>query len=195
MPSLLATAGGVSLAIAFLDFSLWPLAWFAFAPIIRALARAGSPAKAARIGMVAGLATNIPAFYWLVQTIHLFGGFPLWLSALFYLALSVYSAVQFVLFALAVNVAGLGPLAVYPALFWVTLEFFYPNLFPWRISNSQLQLTPLLQIGELTGPFGLSLVIVWMGACLASAVDGVRRARSALIACLAAIAAVTLYGA
>jgi apolipoprotein N-acyltransferase len=192
---MLAAAGGASIAVAFLDFSFWPLAWIAFAPIVVAISRAGSAWRAAGIGLATGLATNLPAFYWLVGTIHVFGGFPLGLSALFYVVLSLYSAVEFALFATAVHWAGLGPLALYPALFWVVLEFFYPNLFPWRMANCQLELPVLLQIGELSGPYGLSLVMVWTSATVALAIlGGIRRARAALLACAAAIAAVIVYG-
>jgi apolipoprotein N-acyltransferase len=192
--ALLAAVGGAAIAVAFLDFSFWPVAWIAFAPIVMAVSRGGSAWRAARIGLVAGLATNIPAFHWLVETIHVFGGFPLWLSALFYLALSLYSAIEFSLFAVAVHLGGVGPLALYPALFWVVLEFSYPNLFPWRMANCQLQLPVLLQIGELTGPYGLSLVMVWASASVAAAFGGVRRAPRPLAACTVAITGVIAYG-
>ncbi len=167
----LAVGGGLSIAACFLRFSLWPLGWVAFVPILLALSGDISRRQAVRIGLAAGLATNVPAFTWLVHTIHVFGGFPLWLSALFYLSLSTYSAMQFVLFALAVRRTSYGPAALFPALYWVGLEFFYPNLFPWRLANSQLEVPTLLQVGDLTGPFGLSLVMVWGSAVLARGIS------------------------
>lgn len=190
-----AASGGAAIALSFLRFPLWPAGWVAFVPIVAAAATAGSVAAALRIGLAAGLVTNVPAFYWLVGTINGFGGFPLWLSLIFYLALSAYSALQFVLFTVAVRRSGFGPLALSPALAWVTLEFFYPNLFPWRLANSQLLVTPLLQVGEWTGPFGLSLVMVWMAGAVARAlVDGVRAARNAIVASAAAVAGIALFG-
>src|SRR5262249_55540142 len=126
---------------------------------------------------------------------HLFGGFSLWLSWLFYLGLSLYSAGQFVLFALAVRLAGLGPTALFPALFWVALEFLYPNLFPWRLANSQQSVPVLLQTGDLVGPFGLSLVMVWVGAAVARAIDeGWRASRSGLSLAALSVAALVAYG-
>jgi apolipoprotein N-acyltransferase len=119
----------------------------------------------------------------------------LWLSAVFYLGLSLYSSLEFVMLALAVRAAGFGPAAVYPAVFWVTLEFFYPSLFPWRMANCQLHVPVLLQVGELTGPFGLSLCMVWTSAALAAAMwRGIGAARRALGCAVLATGALVLYG-
>lgn len=191
----LALVGGFAIAASFLDFSLWPIAWTAFVPILLALSGPLRLGQAVALGFIAGLATNVPAFRWLVETIHVFGGFPLWLSAVFYVALSLFCSLEFVLFALALRRAPRGAAAIYPALFWISLEFFFPNLFPWRIANSQLRVPLLLQIGDLTGPFGLSFVMVWVSAALASAIEvGTRSARAALLLSSAATLGVAAYG-
>jgi apolipoprotein N-acyltransferase len=191
----LALLGGLAVAASFLNFALWPFGWIAFVSILLALARRPSVREAVAVGVVAGLATNVPAFSWLVHTIHLFGGFPLWLSWLFYLGLSLYSVGQFVLFSLAIRLAGLGPAAIFPALFWVTLEFLYPNLFPWRLANSQQSIAVLLQSGDLAGPFGLSLVMVWASAAVARAIgEGWRASRSGLSLATLSVAALVAYG-
>jgi apolipoprotein N-acyltransferase len=191
----LALLGGSAVAASFLDFSLWPLGWIAFVPILLAIARGPSVRQAIAVGVVAGLATNVPAFSWLVHTIHLFGGFPLWLSWLFYLGLSLYSAAQFVLFVLAVRLAGLGPAALFPPLFWVALEFSYTNLFPWRLANSQENIPVLLQSGDLAGPFLLSLVMVWTSAAVVQAIaEGWRAARSGLSLAALTVVALVAYG-
>jgi apolipoprotein N-acyltransferase len=157
----------------------------AFVPLLWALARAATARDAARIGFIAGLATNLPAFYWLVYTIHVFGGFGYPLALFFYAGLTLFTATQFVLFALAWQRTGPGPLALAAPLLWVTLEFLFPNLFPWRMGNCQFHAPVLLQIGDVTGPFGLSFVMVWTSAAVAEAFA--RR-----LAPLAAAAAATL---
>ncbi|MGH7805521.1 MAG: apolipoprotein N-acyltransferase, partial [Candidatus Binatia bacterium] len=188
-------AGGLTVAAAFLDFRLWPIGWLAFAAILRGLLGARSFREAAWLGLATGLAINIPAFHWLVGTIHRFGGFPFWLSAAFYGGLSALSSLQLVLFALAVHRTGPGFAAVVPALVWTTLEFSFPNLFPWRMANSQLEVPALMQIGELTGPFGLSFVMVWFSGAVASALrGGLRPAGPALAASVVAAAGVWLFG-
>src|SRR5512143_1896508 len=90
---------GALVAAPWLDFSLFPVAWVAFVPLLWALGRATSRRESLRLGLIAGLATNVPAFYWLVYTIRVFGGFPYPLALFFYACLSLYSAMQFVLFA------------------------------------------------------------------------------------------------
>ena len=192
---ILGVIGGAAIAASFLNFSLWPVAWLAFVPILVATFGSGGPRQALRVGMAAGLATNLPAFYWLVGTIHSFGGFPLPVAALFYFILSLFTSLQFVIFVFALRRSGPGPLALAAPLVWVALELLFPNLFPWRLANSQLNLLPLLQIGEWTGPFGVSFVMVWLSAALAAAVvHGWKSVRGALPTVVAAIAAMWVFG-
>jgi apolipoprotein N-acyltransferase len=188
-----AALSGALIASCFLWFDLFPLAWVAFLPLLWALGQTATGREAARIGLVAGLSTNLPAFYWLVYTIHVFGGFGYPLALLFYAVLSLYSALQFVVFALVWRWSGPGPLALAAPLLWVALEFLYPNLFPWRMANCQLHAPVLMQIGDVTGPFGLSFVMVWMSAGLAELLSH-RRRLAPVTAAAAATLAVVIYG-
>jgi len=188
-----ALSGGL-IAACFLRFDLFPLAWVAFVPLLWAIAQARTPREAARIGVVAGLVTNVPAFYWLVYTIHVFGGFGYPLAIFFYGCLSLYAATEFVLFAVALQRTGSGPLTLAAPVLWVSLEFLFPNLFPWRMANCQLHAPLLMQIGDVTGPFGLSFVMLWVSAALAEVLRRPRRL-APLAAAAVATAAVALYGA
>jgi apolipoprotein N-acyltransferase len=190
----LPVATGALVAAPWLDFSLWPLAWIAFVPLLLALAQAQTRREALRIGFVAGLATNIPAFYWLVHTIHVFGGFPFLLAVFFYCCLSAFTALQFVLFAAGFRALGFGPLGLAVPLVWIPLEFFFPNLFDWRMGNSQMLVPVLLQVGDITGPYGLSFVILSVNAGIALALMRPRR-WAPLIAAAAAALLVVVYGA
>lgn len=166
---------GVLIAAPWLAFSLYPVAWVAFVPLLWALAAARSRREALAVGLTAGLATNVPAFYWLVYTMRVFGGFPYPLALFFYACLSAFSALQFVLFAAGFRALGFGPLGLAAPALWVVLEFFFPNLFPWRMANSQMLAPVLMQIGDITGPYGLSFVIVWLGAGIVLALRRPRR--------------------
>lgn len=160
-------AGGLAIAIAFLDPRAWPVAWLALVPLFSLAPSAASAGTAAREGLWMGLATNVPAFWWLVETIHRFGGFPFPVALLFYAILSLFGAGQFALVAVLLQRAGArAPILFAPAL-WTAIEFLYPNLFPWRIAHSQRAILPLVQIGEITGPYGLSFAMAWLG-CAAS---------------------------
>lgn len=190
-----ASLGGALIAACFLRFELWPIAWFSFIPIVWALRRTTSCRGAAVAGLAAGLTTNVPAFAWLVDTIHVFGGFPVWLGAIFYAALSVYSSLQFVIFTIIVRRVGIGPWALLPAATWSALEFHFPNLFPWRLANSQFHVPSLIQIGDLTGPFGLSLLMVWGSTLAACSLERPLRAlRTPWLAWCIAVAAALTYG-
>jgi apolipoprotein N-acyltransferase len=185
--------GGMLTAAAFLDFRLHFLAWIAFVPVLIALTRTRSSREARAVGLAAGLGANVPAFYWLVYTMHVFGGFPYPIAAFFYLCLSTYAALQLMLFAAAVRAIGLGPLGLAAPVVWVALEFLYPNLFPWRMANTQFPLPVLVQIGDLTGPFGLSFVILWVSAAIVLALGKPRRVLP-LAAAGAALLLVCVYG-
>ena len=193
-PYAAAALSGVLIAACFLRFQLFALAWVAFTPLLWALHHSREPRHAARIGLVAGLATNVPAFYWLVYTIRVFGGFSTPVAVFFYLGLSLFTATQFVLFALALRRTGPGSLGLAAPVLWVALEFLFPNLFPWRMANCQMAVPLVMQIGDLTGPYGLSFVMVWVSAGLALRVARPRRTWP-LAAAVAASAAVIAYGA
>jgi apolipoprotein N-acyltransferase len=184
--------GGL-IAAPWLDFSLYPLAWLAFAPLLWALDAAPSRRAALRVGLLAGLATNVPAFYWLVDTIHVFGGFPYPIALFFYACLSLFSAMQFVLFAWGFQRLGFGPLGLGAPVLWVALEFLFPNLFPWRMANSQLEVPLLMQSGDLAGPYLLSFVMVWLSAAVVLALRAGRQLRPLAAAAAAAVALVA-YG-
>jgi apolipoprotein N-acyltransferase len=184
-------AGGAALAAVFIDPDLWVLGWVALGPLFWFAPRAPTVRKAALEGWLVGLAVNIPAFYWLVETIHRFGGFPLPIALFFYAALSAYSALQFAIVAAALRWAGPGaPALVAPAI-WTAVEFLFPNLFPWRLGHSQRELLWLLQIGDLTGPYGLSFLIAWLASVCTTPTTRPRRLAPAALALGLAL----LYGA
>ncbi len=191
----LAALGGGLVALCFLRFELWPIAWLSFVPIVLALRRCANGRQTAFAGWTAGFATNVPAFAWLAETIHVFGGFPKWLSVAFYGGLSAFASLQFLLFALATRALGGGGFGIWPALVWIALELHFPNLFPWRLANSQRDALPLLQTGDLFGPFGVSFLMVWGATLGARAMDGdVRGVRLPAIVWTLVVALVVGYG-
>lgn len=189
-----AALSGATIATCFLWFELYLLAWLAFVPLLWAAAETPTPRAAVRIGFVAGMFTNVPAFYWLTYTVTVFGGFPFPIAVFFYLCLSIYSSGQFVLLTWALHRTGSGPLALAAPLVWVTLEWLYPNLFPWRMANSQFHQPTFLQIGEWTGPFALSFAILWVAAGVADLLRPPRRWAGLALGCTMA-ASIFVYGA
>lgn len=185
---------GPLIAAAFLDPRLFPITWVSWVPFFWALDRAASDREAAWIGFAAGFATNIIGFYWLTYTIAVFGGFPWVLAGFFYACLTCYSAAQFVLFALGFRRIGFAGYGAAPAMLWAALEFIYPNMFQWRMANSQFHLPIVTQIGDVTGPFALSLALVWVGAGLYLLLRTPRQI-APIAGAIAFVAAIAVYGA
>jgi apolipoprotein N-acyltransferase len=66
-------------------------------------------------------------------------------------------------------------------LFWVTLEFLFPLLFPWHIANSQVSFLWLIQTADLVGPYGVGFVILWCNAAIYHGLFGAKRDHSAAL--------------
>ena len=126
------------LAVPYLEPHLFPLAWLAFVPLFLSLQNAATLRRALFDGWLMGLVAHVIGFHWLVYTISVFGGFPLALSVPIFFAYAGLQAIQMALFAWLIRSCGFGPLQIFPALFWVALEFLFPLLFPWHIDRKSV---------------------------------------------------------
>ncbi len=168
MSSILPSAflSAILLAAPFLSPVLFPLAWFAFVPLFRAIEQAESLRGAVIYGCLMGFAAHCLGFHWLVYTISVFGGFHYSISAVVFVIYAALQGLQMGLFALLVRWIGFGPLLILPPLFWVMLEFTFPLLFPWYLANSQSSFLWFIQTADLVGPYGAGWVIMWFNAAL-----------------------------
>src|SRR5919106_2859364 len=157
------------LAAPFLSPTLLPLAWMAFVPLFWAIERAETLRRATHYGWLTGLLTHVVGFYWLVYTISVFGGFGYPISAVVFLVYAALQGLGMAIFAFLVKRFGFGAFQLFPALFWVVLEFWLPLLFPWFLANSQSSFTSFIQTADLVGPYGTSFLIVWLNAIVARA--------------------------
>lgn len=172
-----AIASAVLLAIPFLTPTLFPLAWFAFVPLFWVLERAETLRRAVFYGWLMGLAAHLIGFHWLVYTVSAFGGFPYPVSVIVFIMYAALQAIQMAIFALLVRSIGFGPLVIFPALFWVPLEFLFPLLFPWYIANSQVSFLWVIQNADLVGPYGTGFVVMWCNAAIYHALVAPKRER------------------
>ncbi len=145
---------------------LFPLTWIAPVPFLTAVERARDWRLALWAGALTGMATITLGFHWLVYTIHVFGGVNYALATVGFALFVLYSAIPFVAFAALVRRCGTGPLGLFPPAFWVAVEFWFPNLFPWYLATSQTQFTSLSQSADLVGHYGTTFVVVWGGTAL-----------------------------
>jgi apolipoprotein N-acyltransferase len=188
----------ILLSAPFLYPPLFPLAWCAFAPFFWIVERAGSSRRALRWGWLAGLLTHGLGFYWLVYTISVFGEFPYSISVVVFLVYAALQGLQMAIFAALVKRSGFGPLSILPALFWVTIEFWFPLLFPWYLANSQVSRISFIQSADLVGPYGASFLIMWFNAAAYDVFNSWRSNRpmrwSVLLLVVMCVLASNVYG-
>lgn len=195
---LLSSASALLLASAFLLPVLFPLAWISFVPLFWVLQRAGKLRQAFFLGLLMGAVANLFGFYWLNYTIRVFGGFSHGLSVVIFFFFAAYAALPVAFFALLVRLCGLGPLNLFPPVFWVAIEFLFPHLFPWYLANSQAGFLTLIQSADLVGPYGTSFLLIWANGVIYHALsryrDGVPIALRPLFAVALLVVVVLLYG-
>ena len=86
---LLACASGLLYPLSFPAFDFGILAWFALVPLHIAV-EYGSPARAFRIGWLAGTIAFTGSMFWVITAMNMYGKVPLPVAALIMLLLTVY---------------------------------------------------------------------------------------------------------
>ena len=162
----LAILSGVLLGISFPPFHFYSLAFIALIPFFIALNKKSGLAEINRLTYLFAFVFNLITLYWvgswtkdadpflmLSGTVLLFFNPLLFLvpSSLFYLAKKHFSVkLSFMML----------------PFFWVTYEFLYSVTdfrFPWlTLGNSQPYFTSFIQIADIIGVYGLSLLIIFI---------------------------------
>ena len=147
---------------------------------------------------IVGLAFNLILLYWIYPTVQL-GTQDQFLSYLSLFGLSALMALQFVLFGFFYfyirSLTWVIPLGA--ASLWVSLEYlhqiiaFYLFSFPWfMLGYSQFEKLPIIQISSLTGVYGVSFIIVFVGFALACLFGKYKKRQKTLFL----ISAIILFG-
>ncbi|MCL2726468.1 MAG: apolipoprotein N-acyltransferase [Polyangiaceae bacterium] len=155
----------------FLAFAGWDQWWLTFVTLVPLwLALQGQTTKRATwLGFLSGLAMNLGGFYWLVNMLRTFSGFPVPLCILFVIIICSYQAGRFAfmgwLYGRASN-RGWPTHAVFAAAF-VASELVFPLLFPWYYAATVHQIRILMQVAEIGGPILVGLVLVAVNLAVA----------------------------
>jgi apolipoprotein N-acyltransferase len=198
--ALLSFATGVLYFLAFPGLDLWPLSFVALVPLFVAL-EGQTPRRAAGLGWIAGFTMTMIGFYWLLEMLETFSGFPLPLCLLFMAILCAYQAGRIALMGfLFASMARRGWARwVAVGLAFVASEQVYPLLFPWYYAATIHQITALNQIAEFGGPIFVALPLIATNLAVTELVLGrLRRqtpSRRLLAALVAAPVVSALYGA
>ena len=160
-----AIVSGVLYFVAFAGIDLWPLT---FVPLYVWLA-GQTPKRATWLGFLTGLAMNLGGFYWLVEMLKTFSGFPTALCLLFTLIVSAYQGGRLALMGWLygrATVRGWPAPIVFGAAF-VASELAFPVLFPWYYAATVHKVPVLMQLAEIGGPILVGLVLVAVNLAIA----------------------------
>lgn len=162
---LLAIVSGVLIALAFPTPGLSFLAWIALIPLLIALEDC-SPREAFRLGMTCGTTGYALILYWLNIVFTHYGHLPWAVSIPIYLLLVLWLAI---FYGLSAAISRSGELIGIKAAFtlpiaWVAFDFIRSYLFSgfaWAmLGHSQFRTLPLIQIADLAGVYGITLLII-----------------------------------
>jgi apolipoprotein N-acyltransferase len=162
---LLAMVSGVMIALSFPNSGLSFLAWIALIPLLVSL-EGTTPRTAFRLGFTCGFCAYAGILYWINVVITEYGHLPWAASIVLYLILVAWLALFYgftTLIARAAEPAGIKTAFSLPVA-WVAgdlLRSFLMTGSPWAmLGHSQYRTLPLIQIADICGVFGITLLIV-----------------------------------
>ncbi len=169
---------GCLLFLSCADFDIWPLTWIALVPTLWVITTAPTHKRGFLYGFLVGITANAGGFYWIVGLLQRFAFLPLVVAIPVFLLLCAYQGLVFGFFGWFVRVAHKRlkwPFVVIAPIVMVALELVTPFIFPWYLAITQAWVLPVIQLAELTGPLGITFIIVMVNGALFDAV----RARAA----------------
>jgi len=190
------TSGGL-LVLSLPKPDLYALAWIALVPLLVALNRSKSLAQVVLSSYLGGVVFFAGTFYWITETMMIYGGLSAASAVGVGLLFSVVYALHFVLFAVPVWLAirrwgSAGLLSAAPV--WVAVEFLRTysfSGFPWMLSGYALvPFSGLLQVVTWTGVYGLSFIATFINSGIAFGLASRAPAWTAALLILAVILSV-----
>jgi apolipoprotein N-acyltransferase len=174
-----ALLSGVLYFLAFAGFDVWPLTFVSFVPLYLALF--GQTAKRATwLGFLTGLAMNVGGFYWLIEMLKTFSGFPMPLCLLFTLVICAYQGGRLALMGWlhARAAARAWPVPIVFIAAFAASELVYPLLFPWYYAGTVHKVPVLMQLADVGGPILVGVVLVLVNLAIAEPIRARLAARS-----------------
>ncbi|MEA3151297.1 MAG: apolipoprotein N-acyltransferase [Gammaproteobacteria bacterium] len=165
----LATLSGCLWFLACTPFDWSALAWVAGVPMLLAIDRAPSLKTALFLGWWAGVVETGGGFYWLIDLMQRFAGFP-WIAAL--LGFLLFCATRAIIFLIFTGIVytirrrARVPMALLAPLVMASSELIVPQVFPCGQWISQAWHPVVIQITELTGPLGVTALLMLVNGAL-----------------------------
>ncbi len=195
--ALLAAGSGALVFLAFPDWNLHYLAWFAHVPLLL-VAADRTPRQAALLGFIAGTVTNFGGFHWMPLMLHDFGHLP-WPVCYAILLLQAMAQGLTMVVALAgwrVFVSLGVPSGLACWLWLLAGEAAVPMIFPWFLGNGVAAELEMVQIAELGGVYLVSALVYAANAAIGEVAIAARLRRRPELGFVAAVAvaAAASYG-
>jgi apolipoprotein N-acyltransferase len=168
-----ACASGLLLTLSFPKPEIWPLAFFALVPWLIFI-KAMTPKESFNSGLIAGLFHFSTLMYWIVPTVHVYGGLHIVLAASTLILLSLYLSIYMGVFAYLSRRFSLSSYfhLLLLSFLWVGLEYIRTYAFtglPWGLLGySQYSNLWFIQISDITGVYGVSFLIILVNLTIAS---------------------------
>src|SRR6266481_4169667 len=203
----LVTASGCLWFLACTPFDLSLLAWVAAVPMLLAIDRAPGLGGALLLGWWAGIVETAGGFYWLIDTTQRFTDLPWIAAAGVFLLFCATRGTIFLLFTGMVysirrragrdgpGGGGRAPMVLLAPLGMALCEFIVPQIFPCGQWITQAWHPLVIQIAELTGPYGVTALLMTVNGALYDLLSRGRAAARSAIAAAVVLAAALGFGA
>jgi apolipoprotein N-acyltransferase len=192
----LSVLSGFLYFLAFPGIDVWPLSFVALVPLVIALRNQGAR-RAAGLGWAAGFTMTMAGFYWLLEMLRTFSGFPTVICLVFMAILCGYQGGRIALMGWLYGRATdrgwpAGPVFT---LSFIASELLYPLLFPWYFGATVHQVPALTQIADIGNPILVGLVLVAVNLALAELLAARLESRPPRMRIVAALLAAPLVSA
>lgn len=205
----LSALSGILMVLSVPTFDCWPLMWIALVPALHVALTARTPRRAFLHGWLTGIVGNTIAFFWMKGLLERFAHMPGIQAIPIMMLLTTYQGLEFGLWSWGIHRLARRrpdrPLALLAPLVMVAIELAVPQIFPFYLAISQAWVPAVIQIADVTGPMGVSFIMVmFTGAVYQAGVDvvagssragAVRAAARRLGVPAAVVVATLLYGA
>jgi len=194
----LSTLSGCLWFLAVTPFDLSGFAWIAAVPMFMAIERTASFRLALLLGSWAGLVETAGGYYWLIDVMRRFADFPWIGAAAVFLLFCASRAIIFLLFTgavLAIRKRIRIPMTLLAPIAMVSCELLVPQLFPAGQWISQAWNPLVIQVSELTGPFGVTALLMMINGALYDLMLNRRAARYPAMTAAGLLAAALIFGA
>jgi apolipoprotein N-acyltransferase len=193
----LSTLSGCLWFLAVTPFDFSALAWIAAVPMLMAVERTQSYRAALFLGWWAGLIETAGGFYWLIDVMRRFADFPWIGAAAVFLLFCATRAIIFLLFTAgvcAIRRRARIPMTLLAPIAMVSCELVVPQLFPCGQFISQAWHPLVIQISELTGPLGVTALLMVVNGALYDLLVNARAARYPALIAAAIVVAALVFG-